>query len=73
MPLPCRECPQREIDFGGCRCQAALLTGDDHATDPVCELAPQRHLVDEILASVEKAGPEEWTPRQNPSVEIQRA
>jgi pyrroloquinoline quinone biosynthesis protein E len=35
MPLPCQECPQREIDFGGCRCQAALLTGDDHATDPV--------------------------------------
>jgi len=65
MPLPCRECPQREIDFGGCRCQAALLTGDDHATDPVCELAPQRHVVDEILASVESSA-NEWTPRQNP-------
>src|SRR5215471_7282251 len=22
MPEPCRSCPQREIDFGGCRCQA---------------------------------------------------
>ena len=66
MPLPCRECPQREIDFGGCRCQAALLTGDDHATDPVCELAPQRHIVDEILASVETAAPSAWAPRQNP-------
>src|SRR5437867_6679098 len=28
MPEPCRSCPQREIDFGGCRCQAALLTGN---------------------------------------------
>jgi pyrroloquinoline quinone biosynthesis protein E len=67
MPLPCRECPQREIDFGGCRCQAALLTGDDHATDPVCELAPQRAVVDTILASVESNALAEWTPRQNPS------
>ncbi len=67
MPLPCRECPQREIDFGGCRCQAALLTGDDHATDPVCTLAPQRHVVDEILASVENSAGGEWTPRRNPS------
>ena len=66
MPLPCRECPQREIDFGGCRCQAALLTGDDHATDPVCELAPQRQVVDDILASVENSTQTEWTPRQNP-------
>ena len=36
MPSLCKECPQREIDFGGCRCQAALLTGDPSATDPVC-------------------------------------
>jgi pyrroloquinoline quinone biosynthesis protein E len=49
MPLPCRECPQREIDFGGCRCQAALLTGDPAATDPVCAFSPHRHLVDRAL------------------------
>jgi pyrroloquinoline quinone biosynthesis protein E len=67
MPSTCRECPQREIDFGGCRCQAALLTGDDHATDPVCEFAPQRPVVDAILASLESEGPGEWTPRRNPS------
>ena len=42
MPEPCRSCPQREIDFGGCRCQAALLTGDATATDPVCTLSPNR-------------------------------
>jgi pyrroloquinoline quinone biosynthesis protein E len=68
MPLPCRECPQREIDFGGCRCQAALLTGDDHATDPVCTLGPYRHVVDEILAAVDDSAPGNWTPRRNPAV-----
>ena len=66
MPSPCQECPQREIDFGGCRCQSALLTGDPRATDPVCELAPQRQLVDEILASVESSATGDWMPRQNP-------
>jgi pyrroloquinoline quinone biosynthesis protein E len=35
MPEPCRSCDRREIDFGGCRCQAFLLTGDARATDPV--------------------------------------
>ncbi len=42
MPEPCQSCPQREIDFGGCRCQAALLTGNAANTDPVCEFSPNR-------------------------------
>ena len=50
MPEPCRRCPQHEIDFGGCRCQAALLTGDAANTDPVCTLTPDRVLVDRMLA-----------------------
>ncbi|MEJ0000138.1 MAG: pyrroloquinoline quinone biosynthesis protein PqqE [Verrucomicrobiota bacterium] len=66
MPSPCRECPQREIDFGGCRCQAALLTGDDHATDPVCTLSPRRGIVDEVLAAVEAQPAGEWVARRNP-------
>ena len=45
MPEPCRSCPRQEIDFGGCRCQALLLTGDATATDPVCHLSPHHHLV----------------------------
>lgn len=49
MPEPCRSCERRERDFGGCRCQALLLTGDHNATDPVCSLAPQRAIVDEVL------------------------
>lgn len=36
MPEPCASCERREIDFGGCRCQAMALAGDARATDPVC-------------------------------------
>jgi pyrroloquinoline quinone biosynthesis protein E len=50
LPEPCRSCPRKEIDFGGCRCQAFLLTGDATATDPVCSLAPKHHLIVEALA-----------------------
>jgi PqqA peptide cyclase len=46
MPEPCRSCDRRKEDFGGCRCQAFLLTGDPTATDPVCELAPLHHLIE---------------------------
>ncbi|MFI0404466.1 pyrroloquinoline quinone biosynthesis protein PqqE [Actinomadura sp. 3N508] len=45
MAGPCRECPRREIDFGGCRCQAHALTGDAARTDPACSLSPDHHLV----------------------------
>ena len=40
LPDPCRSCALREVDFGGCRCQALALTGDASATDPACELSP---------------------------------
>jgi pyrroloquinoline quinone biosynthesis protein E len=42
MPEPCRSCSLREVDFGGCRCQAALLTDDAANTDPACDLSPFR-------------------------------
>lgn len=45
MPSPCRECPQRSADFGGCRCQAFHLTGDAAATDPACALSPFHDVV----------------------------
>ena len=70
MPAPCRDCPQRDADFGGCRCQAALVTGDAANTDPVCTLSPHRRFVDDILAqatAMAAAGnPARWVPRQNP-------
>jgi len=40
MPKPCRSCERREIDWGGCRCQALAITGDAAATDPACALSP---------------------------------
>ncbi|MGB8978439.1 MAG: SPASM domain-containing protein, partial [Terriglobales bacterium] len=49
MPEPCRSCDRRIEDFGGCRCQAFLLTGDAAATDPVCELSPLHRIIDEAV------------------------
>jgi pyrroloquinoline quinone biosynthesis protein E len=50
LPEPCASCERREIDFGGCRCQAFALTGDARATDPVCHLSPRHALVAELAA-----------------------
>ena len=55
MPEPCRSCPRKTVDFGGCRCQAFLVAGDASLTDPVCSLAPQRHVIDAAVAQVERA------------------
>jgi pyrroloquinoline quinone biosynthesis protein E len=49
MPEPCRSCDHRTEDFGGCRCQAFLLTGDTAATDPACSLAPKHSVVESAL------------------------
>ena len=49
MPDPCRSCDRKEIDFGGCRCQAFALTGDAARTDPVCELSPDHGIVEDAL------------------------
>lgn len=51
MSDPCRSCERREVDLGGCRCQAFQLTGDMTRTDPVCVLSPDRHLIDEAVAA----------------------
>jgi pyrroloquinoline quinone biosynthesis protein E len=55
MKEPCRSCPERQRDFGGCRCQAYLLTGDAANADPVCELSPHHHLVAAAVAEAERA------------------
>jgi len=67
MPEPCRSCDRRTRDFGGCRCQAFLLAGDAGATDPVCTLAPQHALVEEILQNVNRTDAQEWVYRIDPS------
>jgi len=55
MPEPCRSCPERTKDYGGCRCQAYLLTGDIGATDPVCDKSPHHSVVLAAIAKGEKA------------------
>ncbi len=49
MKEPCRSCPEKVKDFGGCRCQAYLLTGDMNSTDPACSLSPDRQRVYEAI------------------------
>jgi PqqA peptide cyclase len=73
MQEPCKTCDRRELDFGGCRCQALLLAGDAAATDPVCSLAPLRPKIDAILAGINTAPPAQlfvkpaWLYRPNPA------
>jgi pyrroloquinoline quinone biosynthesis protein E len=67
MPEPCRSCERRVEDFGGCRCQAFLLTGDASATDPVCTLAPAHHLIESARPETESnVGEVSWSYRPNP-------
>jgi PqqA peptide cyclase len=49
MPEPCRSCDRRDVDFGGCRCQAFQLTGDAARTDPVCHLSSDHSIVAEVV------------------------
>jgi PqqA peptide cyclase len=51
MREPCLSCPRREVDFGGCRCQAFALTGDARNADPVCELSPRHEVVTAAIAA----------------------
>jgi PqqA peptide cyclase len=74
MQEPCRSCDRRQVDFGGCRCQAFLLAGDASSTDPVCSLAPVRGGVNAILEEIDRReplGPDKALPtyiyRRNPA------
>jgi len=60
MKEPCRSCPEREKDLGGCRCQAYMLANDPAMADPVCDKSPHHGVIVDI---VEKA--------QAPRVEVE--
>lgn len=51
MSEPCQSCERREVDFGGCRCQAFHLTGNAAATDPACALSPRHSSITEARAA----------------------
>ena len=57
MKEPCRSCPEKVKDFGGCRCQAYMLTGDATNTDPVCGLSPLHHLVTDVVDKAQTPAP----------------
>ena len=64
MKDPCRSCARREIDFGGCRCQAMMLAGDAAATDPACSLSPLHGRIVETAADEAARGPEPFRYRR---------
>ena len=63
MQEPCRSCERREIDHGGCRCQAFMLTGNAAAADPVCHLSP-RHA--DVVALAARQHDVPYSFRTNP-------
>ena len=68
MPEPCQSCERREVDFGGCRCQAFQLTGDAARTDPVCHLSPDHQIVADVVQDANNGAEpveEDLIPRVN--------
>ena len=59
MKDPCRTCPEKEKDLGGCRCQAYMLTGDATNADPVCSKSPHHQ---SVVDTVEDIGRIAGTP-----------
>jgi pyrroloquinoline quinone biosynthesis protein E len=55
MKEPCRSCPEKTKDLGGCRCQAYMLTGDAANTDPVCSKSPHHDVVVEAVEQANRA------------------
>lgn len=55
MKEPCRSCDEKQKDFGGCRCQAYLLTGDMYSADPVCSKSPDHHVIQEAIDAARTA------------------
>jgi len=53
MSDTCGDCDERGHDFGGCRCQAFLVTGDAAATDPVCPKSEHRARIDAMLGAAD--------------------
>ena len=71
MPDPCRSCERRTEDFGGCRCQAFLLTGNDALTDPACSLAPAHDLVEAAVREANEAPQVSSAPTASSFVQLQ--
>jgi len=60
MKEPCASCDEKEKDFGGCRCQAYMMTGDANNADPVCSKSPHHNLI--VKAREEAENPQHKAP-----------
>ncbi|WP_312524664.1 pyrroloquinoline quinone biosynthesis protein PqqE [Paracoccus sp. (in: a-proteobacteria)] len=69
LPEPCAGCERREIDFGGCRCQAMALAGDATATDPVCTRSPLRGQLQMMAEAASESDETKLTYRHFPKEE----
>jgi PqqA peptide cyclase len=45
MPDMCKSCSDKDRDYGGCRCQAFMMTGDAKNADPVCGKSPDHYKI----------------------------
>jgi pyrroloquinoline quinone biosynthesis protein E len=76
MQAPCRSCERREIDWGGCRCQAMAIAGDASATDPACAKSPlharMARLIEEAQAAARVRHDEPFVYRRIGAVARQR-
>jgi PqqA peptide cyclase len=72
MREPCRSCERRTEDFGGCRCQAFLLAGDELVTDPACSLAPSHEIVESAVGEANSGGSVAQPARGSSFVQLQK-
>lgn len=64
MSEPCRSCPRKELDHGGCRCQTFAVTGDAAQTDPACILSPHHDALRNVAESSAAAAHEDFSYRR---------
>ncbi|HEY4276491.1 MAG TPA: pyrroloquinoline quinone biosynthesis protein PqqE [Rhizomicrobium sp.] len=64
MPEPCRSCDRKEIDWGGCRCQAFAITGDAAKTDPACGLSEDHARLVEMAVDEADAAADDFIYRR---------
>ncbi|HEU0158819.1 MAG TPA: pyrroloquinoline quinone biosynthesis protein PqqE [Hyphomicrobiaceae bacterium] len=66
MREPCRSCEFRELDWGGCRCQALAFTGSAANADPACEKSSY-HAAFTAIAGAESEAPAQAFAFRRPS------
>jgi pyrroloquinoline quinone biosynthesis protein E len=55
MLEPCRSCVRKDLDFGGCRCQAFMLAGNAAEADPICRFSTHHSVVESAQKEIADA------------------